>query len=123
VRTSAVDLALFVTTLEFLEHPLTALREAVRVARRGVVIVALNRWSVGGVSRRWGRQAQGTLRRRARDCSLASLRTVLTTAAGERLQDIRWASTLFPGGLCTLRARIPLGDVIGMAALLKRCEP
>jgi ubiquinone/menaquinone biosynthesis C-methylase UbiE len=47
-----------------------------------------------------------------------SLRTILTAAAGERLREIRWASTLFPDGVWKLRARIPLGDVIGMAARL-----
>jgi len=120
LRAAAVDVALFVTTLEFLEGSHTALSEAVRVARCGVIVVALNRWSVGGLSRRCGPQAHRTLLGRARDYSVASLRTMLTAAAGERLQEIRWASTLFPDGVWKLRARIPLGDVIGMAALLAR---
>jgi len=55
-RDASTDLALFVTTLEFLEDPMRALREAVRVARQGVVVIALNRHSLGGVSRRWGPQ-------------------------------------------------------------------
>jgi SAM-dependent methyltransferase len=118
LRAAAVDVALFVTTLEFLEDPHTALSEAVRVARRGVVVVALNRWSVGGLSRRCGPQAHGTLLGRARDYSVASLRTMLAAAAGERLRDIRWASTLFPDGMWKLRVQLPLGDVIGMAAIL-----
>jgi ubiquinone/menaquinone biosynthesis C-methylase UbiE len=118
VRAAAVDVVAFVTTLEFLEHPHAALSEAVRVARRGVVVVALNRWSMGGMSRRCGPQAHRTLLGRAHDYSLTSLRTILTAAAGERLREIRWASTLFPDGVWKLRARIPLGDVIGMAARL-----
>lgn len=120
LRAAAVDIVLFVTTLEFLEHPQTALSEAVRVARDGVLVVALNRWSVGGLSRRFGRQAHRTLLGRARDHSVTSLRRMLTAAAGERLRAIRWASTLFPGGAWRLRAWIPLGEVIGMAVLLKR---
>jgi len=122
LRAAGVDIALFVTTLEFLEHPGVALSEAVRVARHGVAVVALNRWSVGGLSRRFGRQAHQTLLGRARDHSVASVRRMLTAAAGERLRKIRWASTLFPGGGWRLHARIPLGDVIGMAVLLKRHE-
>jgi ubiquinone/menaquinone biosynthesis C-methylase UbiE len=123
LRAAAVDVSLFVTTLEFLEDPHWALSEAVRVARRGVVVVALNRCSVGGLSRRCGPQAHRTLLGRARDYSVASLRTMLTAAAGERLQGIRWASSLFPDGGWKLRARIPLGDVIGVAALLRRHGP
>ena len=44
-RDGAVDVTLFVTTLEFLERPAVALPEAVRVSRRGLVIVTLNRWT------------------------------------------------------------------------------
>jgi len=118
MRAAAVDVAAFVTTLEFLEQPHTALSEAVRVARQGVVVVTLNRWSVGGLSRRYGPQAHRPLLGCARDYSVVSLRVMLTAAAGERLREIHWASTLFPDGAWKLRARIPLGDVIGMAAIL-----
>ena len=82
---AAVDLALFVTTLEFLEHPATALREAVRVSRRGLVVLALNRWSLGGLSRRLGPAARGALLGQARDVSIVSLRALIRTAAGHRL--------------------------------------
>jgi len=118
IRRRAVDLSIFVTTLEFVEEPAQALAEAVRVARQGVLVVALNRWSVGGCSRRWGRDARGTLLRRARDFTLASLRELASTAAGPRLRAFRWASALFPEGLAHTSARIPLGDVVGMAVEL-----
>ncbi|MBI2494347.1 MAG: class I SAM-dependent methyltransferase [Candidatus Rokubacteria bacterium] len=41
IRTRAVDLSVFVITLEFVEDPAQALAEAVRVARQGVLVVAL----------------------------------------------------------------------------------
>ena len=53
-RGGAIDLVVFVTTLEFLEQPVVALAEAARVARQGLVLVVLNRCSLGGMSRRWG---------------------------------------------------------------------
>ena len=111
----AVDLGIFVATLEFVERPAAALAEAVRVARRGVCVAALNRWSRGGFSRRWGRDAHGVLRGRARDLTLPSLRAIAATAAGARLRGIRWTSGLFPSSLIPEPARIPLGDVIGIA--------
>lgn len=117
-RTSAVDLAVFVTTVEFLDDPEGALAEAVRVARQGILIVALNRWSVGGLSRRWGPQARRLLLGQACDFALPSLTGMVQRAARRRIQVLRWASTLFPGGLWRARARIPLGDVIGMAVRL-----
>jgi len=46
-RPRAVERSVFVATLEFLERPAVALAEAVRVSRRGLLAVALNRWSPG----------------------------------------------------------------------------
>ena len=118
VRGGAVDLVLFVTTIEFLEEPDIALVEAVRVARQGLLLVVLNRWSLGGLSRRWGPQSRGSLLGQARDFSLGSLQALVQKAAGGRLQKIHWTNTLFPDGLWWVRAPIPVGDVIGIAAVL-----
>jgi SAM-dependent methyltransferase len=114
----SMDLVLFVTTLEFLENPLAALSEAVRVARRGVILLALNRWSVGGLSRRAGAQAGSALLGQARDVSLFSLQAMAVEAAGVALVALPWASTLFPGGLWAARWQLPLGDILGMALVL-----
>lgn len=118
VRSGAVDIALLVTTLEFLERPETALGEAVRVARQGLVLVVLNRWSLGGLSRRLGPQARRPILGSARDTSLVALRRMVRAGAGERLRSLRWASSLFPDGLWAARSPVPLGDVVGMAAVL-----
>jgi ubiquinone/menaquinone biosynthesis C-methylase UbiE len=117
-RDGAVDLTVFVTTLEFLEDPARALAEAVRVSCRGVLVVALNRWSLGGLSRRWGPQARRPLLGHARDLSLTSLRALTVAAAGERLGHLRWASALFPDGLAGVVARVPVGSVVGVAVTL-----
>ena len=114
----AIDLVLYATTLEFLDDPLAALCEAVRVARRGLLLLVLNRWSAGGLSRRVGPQARGALLGRARDLTVLSLGAMAREAAGVRLAGLPWASTLFPGGLWTVRARLPFGDVLGMAVVL-----
>lgn len=118
IRERAVDLVVFVTTLEFLEAPTTALAEAMRVARQGLLLVVLNRWSLGGLSRRWGRQARQALLGQAQDYSLPALQATVRQAAGPRLHRVLWASALFPDGLWRVRARIPLGEVLGLAAVL-----
>ncbi len=118
-RDAAVDILLFVTTLEFLENPVAALREAVRVARRGIVVLALNRCSLGGLSRRFGSQSRGAILGRARDYSLGRLRREMREAAGGRVRSIHWSSALFPDGLWNCVAKVPLGDVIAMLAELK----
>lgn len=119
LRDGSTDLAVFITTLEFLEDAARAAREAVRVARHGVIAITLNRHSLGGLSRRWGSQSRGALLGQARDCSRAELRRLLEQAAGARRDATRFASTLFPNGLARLISPIPLGNVIGVAVRLK----
>jgi hypothetical protein len=90
----------------------------VRVANQGILVLALNRWSLGGLSRRWGTDARGALLGRARDLSLSLLRALVSTAAGPRLRKLGWTCSLFPGRLARVELRIPLGDVIGLAVEL-----
>lgn len=118
IRSRAVDLCVFVITLEFVERPGEALAEAIRVARRGVLVIVLNRWSVDGLSRRWGPDARRARLGRARDFTLPSLRGLLSAAAGPRLGALRWASALLPDGLFAVPLRIPFGGVIGIAVEL-----
>jgi SAM-dependent methyltransferase len=118
LRTGTVDLTLLLTTLEFLENPPMALAEAVRVSRRGMLLVVLNRWSMGGLSRRIGRQARSSLLGQAHDTTIFTLRTMARRAAGRRLRELHWASTLLPDGLSQSRTMLPLGDVLGMAVVL-----
>lgn len=118
LRDGSVDLVALVTTLEFLEAPSVALRECVRVAAGGVVVVALNRWSVGAVSRRIGPQSRGGLLSEARDRSLPQLRRELREAAGPRLRGLHWRATLLPRPFDQAVLPLPFGDVLGAAALL-----
>ena len=115
---ATVDVVLYVTALEFLTEPGRALKEAVRAARRGIVLVLLNRWSIGGISRRWGPQRGHKLLGQAHDYSIIELRSLLTAAAGDRLRQLRWASALFPGMPSWFRLPIPLGNVLGMVVVL-----
>jgi SAM-dependent methyltransferase len=118
-RDGSSDLAVFITTLEFLDDPARALREAVRVARHGVLAIVLNRYSMGGLSRRWGRQARGVLLRQARDYAPEELERALERAADSRWDRTWSASTLFPDGLSQVISRIALGEVVGSAIRLR----
>lgn len=114
-----VDLAVFVLTLEFVCDPSQALREAVRVARQGLIVIALNRWSLGGwYRRRASYRARHRLLGQARDQTVSSLRALLRGAAGRRWEGAHWTSGLFPGFLWRMRVKLPLGDVIGLAVRL-----
>ncbi|HEX9879328.1 MAG TPA: class I SAM-dependent methyltransferase [Candidatus Binatia bacterium] len=119
-REGAVDIAAFVTTLEFLEKPEVAVSEAARIARQGVILIVLNRWSLGGLSRRFGGGSRGHLLRQAKDYSLGSIKALVEKVLGPRIQTMGWTSTLFPNGFWRLQAPLPLGDVIGIAVVVSR---
>lgn len=118
LRDGAVEISALITALEFLEHPERALAESMRVARRGLVLVVLNRCSLGALSRRWGPQSRGSLLAGARDFSRPRLRDALEGAAGGRLLEMRWSSTLLPRPLDRALVPLPVGDVLGVAVKL-----
>jgi SAM-dependent methyltransferase len=107
---------LFLTTLEFLDDPDEALREAVRVARSEIVILWLNPWSVGALKRRL---APGFLLSQAKRLSRKRLHAMLIRSAGRRARGIEWGSTLFPWPLGRAVARAPLGDVLAIKLSLE----
>jgi ubiquinone/menaquinone biosynthesis C-methylase UbiE len=119
IRDAGIDLSALVISLEFVDDPHAALTEAIRVARQGTVLVVLNRWSCGGISRRIGPQRRRPVLSQARDQSFRSLKRMAVKASGGRLQRILWTSTLFPDGLWRFRLPIPVGDVLGMALVLR----
>ena len=110
-RTDGVRLALRITDRR-------ALAEAVRVSRRDMMLVVLNRRSLGGISRRIGRQASQTILGRAQDFSLASLRAVVRDPGVTRLRDLHWRYGCYPRALWSTPFRLPGGDLIAMAAIL-----
>ena len=106
---------LFLTTLEFVDDPDGALREAVRVARSEVVLLWLNPWSVGAIKRRF---AAGFLLSQAKRLSRRRVHAMLTRCAGARARGIEWGSALFPWPLGRTVARVPLGDVLAIKLAL-----
>jgi len=114
----AFDLAALVTTLEFLERPQEALAEALRVARRGVVLGVLNRWSLLGLQRRLVSLFRPTVYDAARFYGVGELkRLAIRSIAGKRARVV-WRSTLFPRCWSWPQARLPWGGFIGMAVIL-----
>lgn len=113
----AFDLAALVATLEFLARPREALAEALRVARHGVVLGVLNRWSVLGLQRRLAGLFRRTVYDTAHFYGVGELIRLLRSGAGEKTR-IAWHSTLFPRGWPWAQARLPWGGFIAMALFL-----
>jgi len=108
------DVTALITTLEFLADPARALAEAVRVARQGVLLGVLNRWSV--LTLRY-RLSGKPMWRAARFFGPGELAAMVRRAAGPRLKAVAWRTTLWPiAGVRDLP--LPWGGFIGMVVQL-----
>jgi len=110
----AVDLAVLITTLEFLARPQEALAEALRVARRGLVLGVLNLWSPLGLARRIAGLFRPSVYRAAHFYSVGELQRLVRSVAGPQAKVI-WRTTLFPWGIPRRPSSLPWGGFIGMA--------
>jgi SAM-dependent methyltransferase len=108
------DLVALITTLEFVEDPLGVLKEAARVARKGLLLGVLNRWSLLALRRRLSRRA---LWRSARPLSPLQLRHLVQQSVGERGQGRQWAFALKPAQPLSSLSPV-LAGFLGMAVHL-----
>jgi SAM-dependent methyltransferase len=108
------DITALITTLEFVADPARALAEAVRVARQGVLLGVLNRWSLLTMRYRYSGKAMW---RSARFFGPGELSLLVRRAAGGRAGAVAWRTTLWPfPGVRDLP--LPWGGFIGMAVQL-----
>lgn len=84
-----------VTTLEFLGQPQTAVAEALRVARHGLLLGVLNRWSALSIWRRLIGCFRPTIYDAARFYGVRELTCRLQSAAHGRGRIV-WITTLYP---------------------------
>ena len=113
----AFDLTAFITTLEFLERPREVLVEALRVARHGVLLGVLNRWSVLGLQRRLEGIFRPTVYDPAHFYGVGELKRLLRSVTGGK-GHIAWYTTLFPCWWPWSQASLPWGSFIGMALIV-----
>ena len=110
------DIVALITALEFVADPGRALVEAARVARTGLLLGVLNRSSLLTRKRRISAKRPWSS---ARFFSPKELVRLARTAAGQRLELLRWQTTLWPvPGLRVLP--LPWGGFIGMAVKLRQ---
>lgn len=89
----SVDVAVFVTTLEFLEGPEQALKEAARVAQRGLILLVLNRFSPLAFWDRMRSLVGPSRRARARRLSPSDVRRLLLGALPSERVELKWVSS------------------------------
>ena len=114
----AFGVATLITTLEFLDRPRASLEEAARVARDGLLLGVLNRWSPLALQRRLSGLFRPTIYDDARFYSVGALKQLLR-AVGDDGARMAWRTTLYPswceGLLPRSGAHLPWGGFIAIA--------
>jgi ubiquinone/menaquinone biosynthesis C-methylase UbiE len=110
LRTASCDLAVLITTLEFVEDPVRAVREALRVAKHGVLLGVINGRSRLG--RRLKREG-GVIWGAAHLYTPAETARIVTLALAGRHASVSYRTTLWP--VWPRDLPLPQGGFIGMA--------
>jgi len=117
-RDDSFDVVAMVTALEFITPPLAALEEAARVARRGLLIGALNRWSPVA----WWRRGRPWWQRGRRPSSYAGAGFFspwglerLVKRLGKREAAVRWQTGLYPVSWLDGVTALPFGAFVVMS--------
>lgn len=105
----AFDLVVLITMLEFVTDPLQTLREAMRLARSGLILGVLNRQSWLGWQLKHSRKPLWQVAHFFTPAELAHL----ARHAARGKVDIVWRTTLWPLWPCELP--LPWGGFIGLA--------
>ena len=112
VAAKSFDLVAFITTLEFLSNPVFVLKEALRVARKGIILGVINENS------RLGKRylhSGGPIWGKAKLYNPTGLRRLVEEAVGKR-EKIIYRTTLWPHWHGALP--LPWGGFTGMGVIL-----
>jgi hypothetical protein len=122
-RDGSVELVAFITALEFIGRPGMALREAARVARRGLLLGVLNLASPLGLRRTVAARLQpASPFRAARFRTPWRLELLVRRSLGPRVRAVHWQTAIWPGWLPRRARPRPFGAVIGMLVVLREPE-
>ncbi len=120
---NAFDTVALITALEFVNDPHLALQEALRVARRQVLLGVLNKYSVTTWQHCWGRLWRPSIYSHAHFFSISQLRRMVTEVLSGAVPiqwrtclffPVRWLRYLHFLECSRLLHRLPFGHFIGM---------
>jgi ubiquinone/menaquinone biosynthesis C-methylase UbiE len=110
VREKVVDAVAFITCFEYMPAPVEVIREASRVARKGILFGLMNSWSIPTVRRKiqiiFGKNP---FYKNAHFYSLPEIKRTICQAIGKESCEIFQRSSVFPRVLPVSESRLPFG--------------
>jgi ubiquinone/menaquinone biosynthesis C-methylase UbiE len=118
-RTKSMDVVVYITSLEFMPDIDAVLTEAGRVAKKGMVIGLMNKWSLSTLRKMLqARKGSNQFYRNASFYSIRDIKRILNKKLKEH-KITNWRTTVFPRGFGNLESScFPFGAFLGIAVKL-----
>ena len=115
------DVVVFVACMEYMPDPVKVISEALRVARKGIVLGLMNKWSLPTVRRIVQvKMGKNPYYKDAKFYSVIDMKRIFKNALGDGYTVTRWSTTVFPRILGDLESSlVPFGAFLGIAAKLE----
>jgi ubiquinone/menaquinone biosynthesis C-methylase UbiE len=116
-RPNSFDLVVFIFSLEFMANVARVFAETERVARKGIIIGLINKWSFTAKRRIiQSRTAANSYYKNARFYSLPEIRNILEKSLYRRFRILKWETTVFPLIFGNSQSKVfPFGSFLGIA--------
>jgi ubiquinone/menaquinone biosynthesis C-methylase UbiE len=120
-KNKSFDVVAFIACLVYMPDPLKVIREASRVARKGIIFGLINRWSLPTVRRMIQlKMGKNPYYRKAKFYSILDIKQMLHEALGNAYTISYWDTTVFPNSLEEMQSSLfPFGAFLGVAVKLR----
>lgn len=120
-KDDSFDVVVFIACMEYMSDPVRVLTEAFRVARVGIIVGLMNKWSLPTIRRIVQvKMGKNPFYKNARFYSVLDIKRLSRDALGKKFQITHWSTTVFPRILGdTESSLIPLGAFLALAVKLR----
>jgi ubiquinone/menaquinone biosynthesis C-methylase UbiE len=114
-RQKSLDFVAFITSLEFMSNPIQIIKEANRIARKGILFGLLNSWSVMAIKRRIQMISKAnSYYKNVHFYSIIEVKKILKSILANRSYSIKWRSTILPSPFNVPISSTPFGAFLGI---------
>jgi len=120
-KDGAFDIVSFIACMEYMPNPAKVLSEAARVARKGIILGLMNKWSLPTIRRIIQvKMGKNPYYRGAKFYSALSIKEILKEGLKDTYNIPHWSTTVFPKILGNAESSfIPFGAFLGVAVKLR----
>jgi len=120
-KNKSFDAVAFIACLVYMPDPVKVIREASRVARKGIIFGLINRWSLPTVRRMVQlKMGKNPYYRNAKFYSILDIKQMLYDALGDAYKIPYWDTTVFPNNMEETRSSLfPFSAFLGVAVKLR----